>query len=125
MSARTLTVTFPPPAPLLSMNDRMHWRPKAKLAATWLHTARIAAHPARVKARWTPVPVTITVTLPVADRRRRDPHNYYPTVKVIVDAIVRAGIVPDDNSAWVTTTEPILVVGARDVVVHITPRGDQ
>lgn len=122
MSARCLTVTFPPPAKLLSMNDRMHWRPKAKLTATWLHAAQVAGGAARKSARWEPCPVVVSVTLPVRDARRRDPHNYFATIKPVVDGLVLAGIVPDDTPEWVTTTEPVLHVGGRDVVVYITAR---
>lgn len=125
MPAGCLTVEFPPPGKLLSMNDRMHWRPKAKLVAGWVHAAQVAGKSARVNARWEPVPVTISVTLPVRDARRRDPHNYFATIKPVVDGLVLAGIVPDDNSEWVTTTEPVLHVGGRDVVVLITPRGER
>jgi crossover junction endodeoxyribonuclease RusA len=117
-----LIVEFAPPTKLLSMNDRMHWRPKAKLVAEWVHAAQVAGAAARRKARWKPCPVTITVTLPVRDARRRDPHNYFATLKPCIDGIVLAGIVPDDDSTWVTTTEPVLHVGGRLVVVHIAPR---
>lgn len=122
MSASCLTVTFPPPAKLLSMNDRMNWRPKAKLTADWLGAAKLAGQIARRKARWEPCPVVVSVTLPVRDSRRRDPHNYFATVKPVVDGLVLAGIVPDDTPEWVTTIEPVLHVGGRDVVVLITAR---
>jgi hypothetical protein len=122
----SLTVTFKPPAKLLSLNDRLHWRPKAQLTAMWVVAARWAATDAlRDNPEWVPCPVTITVTLPVRDNRRRDPHNLFATVKPCIDGIVIAGVVPDDDSRWVTTTEPVLHVRGRDVVIHITPRGDR
>lgn len=31
------------------------------------------------------------------DRRRRDPANWYPTVKACIDGIVDAGVLPDDS----------------------------
>jgi hypothetical protein len=59
----------------------------------------------------------------VTDRRRRDPHNYFATVKPIIDGLVDAGLWPDDTPAWVTTTEPALrITSDQTVTVTITPR---
>lgn len=66
-------------------------------------------------------PSLVTVTLPVSGNRRRDPHNWTPTVKAIVDGLVDAGVWPDDNSDWVATVEPVLDATATQVVVAITP----
>lgn len=70
---------------------------------------------------WQP-PCVVSVALPVKDKRRRDPHNYFATVKPIVDGLVDAGLWPDDTPEWVTTVEPTLVPGATSVVVTLTPR---
>lgn len=43
----------------------------------------------------------VQVMLPVPDGRLRDPHNYEPTVKPIVDGLVQAGVWPDDSPQWV------------------------
>lgn len=67
-------------------------------------------------------PSIVTVTLPVRDRRARDPHNYFATVKPVVDGLVDAGLWPDDTPEWVTTTEPRLVPQAPAVVIEITRR---
>lgn len=37
------------------------------------------------------------MTLVWADNRRRDPGNWYPTAKAIVDGLVDAGILIDDD----------------------------
>lgn len=66
-------------------------------------------------------PSRVTVTLPVSGNRKRDPHNWTPTVKAIVDGLVDAGVWPDDNSDWVTTNEPVLDTTATQVAVRITP----
>lgn len=113
---------FDPPAKLLSMNDRDHWRKKARLTADWVQAAQIAAHQARVHQKWEPVPSIVTITLPVKGNRRRDPHNFFATVKPIVDGMVLAGIWPDDNSEWVTVTEPSLHVGGAKVMVLVRAR---
>jgi len=88
-----------PRALLISANDRLNWYEKARRTA-WLRTlgrARIlAAHP------W-PVTLTVTVTYPPL-ARRRDASNLAPTVKGLLDGIVDAGLLPDDNDRVVIAT---------------------
>lgn len=110
---------------LLSMNDRDHWRSHALRVRWW----RAAAHRAglRIPGDMRPTgPVTVTVVLPVADRRVRDPHNYFATVKPIIDGLTDAGLWPDDGPDHVTTTEPRLVIcrhpAPRRVTVEIQDR---
>jgi len=44
------------------------------------------------------LPSFVRVTFGVRDPgRRRDPHNYMPTVKAIIDGLVDAGVWPDDT----------------------------
>lgn len=111
-------IEFEPPAKLISMNDRLHWAAKARLTASWRQAAFYAARDAQLGSL---PPSTVTVGLPVRDSRRRDPHNYFATVKPIVDGLVDAGLWPDDNSEWVTVTEPVLMKGWF-VLVNIKPR---
>lgn len=117
-------VSFERPADYLSMNSRGHWRKYAGPIRLWRTTAFFAARDARVKGRWpTPLePSVVEVSLPVPDRRRRDPHNLFATVKPIVDGLVDAGLWPDDTPEWVTTMEPRLVLHGDLVVVSITAR---
>ena len=137
------TITFVRPAPLLSMNDRSHWRDRSRHVRAW---RRLTMHHTLVQiAGITPEradgleyrlytlrqplppdvvhqlpPSWVTITLPVSDNRRRDPHNYFATVKPIVDGLVDAGLWPDDTPAWVTTTEPHLEVAPTPHRVTIT-----
>lgn len=121
-----VTLEFPPPGKLLSMNDRGHWRRHNDLKRAWRTAASDAVLEARQRRRirWSPplAPSIVAVTLPVPDRRRRDPHNYFATVKPIVDGLVDGGLWPDDTPEWVTTIEPALEPGAALVVVTISPR---
>lgn len=117
---RSTRIEFSAPAPLMSMNDRHHWSRQRRDARTWRIAARVNAHLTIPQPRTHP-PCTVAIDLPVADKRRRDPHNYYPTVKHIIDGLVDAGIWPDDTPEWVTTVEPTLKVGGP-VVVTLTPR---
>ena len=117
-----LLIEFDPPGKLLSMNDRMHWRPKAALTAAWVEVAWRAGQQWARRQKWSPVPCTVQLLVPVRDRRRRDPHNYFATVKPVIDGLVLAGLWPDDTPEWVRTIEPALVLGATRVGVLLEPR---
>ncbi|WP_128683426.1 hypothetical protein [Actinomyces qiguomingii] len=54
-------------------------------------TARFSRAPRLERAR-----IVIESLFP--DRRRRDTHNLMPTVKPIVDGLVDAGLLPDDDT---------------------------
>lgn len=116
------TITFMPPAPLLSMNDRHHWAVQGRYVKAWRTAAFVAARAAGLRDM--PACV-VTITLPVKDRRRRDPHNFTPTLKACIDGLVSAWVWPDDNAEWVTTTEPVLKVGVTYVTITLTPRKPQ
>lgn len=118
---------FPPPAlKPLSMNDRHHHRVRAQLTKRWRVQTRIFAAEQLVGTELGPS--IVHVEIPVIGAARRDPHNYFATVKPIVDGLVDAGAWPDDTPAHVTTVEPTLHVYARvdayrrRVRVTITPR---
>ena len=109
---------FPPPAPLLSMNDRGHWRTRSTRTKEWRTMTAYAALGTRQRNL---PPGIVAVELPVRDNRRRDPHNYFATVKPIVDGLVDASFWPDDTPEWVTTVEPRLWRGTT-VRVVVTER---
>jgi crossover junction endodeoxyribonuclease RusA len=110
-----MSFEFPLPAKLLSMNDRMHWRPKAALTEVWRSaTTHGALAEYQRRRRSTPVtrplpPSIVRIALPVSTAARRDPHNYFATVKPIVDGLVDAGLWPDDTPEHVSVVEPTLV----------------
>nr|WP_315501281.1 hypothetical protein [Actinomyces oris] len=80
---------------VLNLNDRTHWsRAASKRRTTRLlaeQTARVSRAPRLERAR-------LVVEISFPDRRRRDPHNYMATVKPIVDGLVDAGVLPDDDA---------------------------
>jgi hypothetical protein len=77
----------------------------------------------------------IVAELRFTDRRRRDPHNFMPTIKAVVDGLVDYGLLPDDSAAYlvgpdVRLGEPIKArpfgpAGALILTIHpegvITP----
>lgn len=81
----------------LSLNAKKHWAVEAarvrELRTLGYFEARRSGDPAPSLRR-----ALIFVTVLFSTRGRRDPHNFTPTVKPIVDGLVRAGLLPDDDS---------------------------
>lgn len=90
-------------APPLTANQRLHWRRKAALTAmvreavAW-HARDIGQYPH----------VVVQLHFAPQDKRRRDPSNLVPTQKPAVDALVDAGVVPDDTPRYVTELMPVI-----------------
>lgn len=119
----TLVIEFDLPAKCLTMNQRLHWAQKSKISRAWRDAAcaaadRFAADHALLPGM-TVRPSLVTVHIPVKQNRRRDPHNWFPTIKPIIDGLVDAGLWPDDTPEWVRCTEPVLVVNGDKVRVHM------
>jgi hypothetical protein len=97
----TLTLDGFDPAQLVSANRKLHYQHAGKVRGYWRNLARTAASTAYGVAdegcAWhTRVHITLTVRYP--DRRRHDVGNLYPYVaKPIVDGLVDAGVIPDDD----------------------------
>ena len=116
---------FAQPVAQLTMNQRHHWRTARATARGWRTATAYVAQALQVP----PQPAAlVTVRLEVRRNLRRDPHNYFPTVKPIIDGLVDAKVWPDDTPLWVRTTEPDLIPvptptwQAIYVEVLITPR---
>ncbi len=116
-----VVVEFPAPAPLLNMNQRSHWREQRARARAW--RSATAIHTRDQISRGVRLPPSIvSIELPVLGARRRDPHNYFPTVKAIVDGLVDAELWPDDTPEWVTTVEPTLLAYASRALIVVNGR---
>jgi Holliday junction resolvase RusA-like endonuclease len=113
-------LTFHPPcAPWsINMERTKHWSWRSKRVSWWRTTALVAARKAGVGEL---PPSRIEVELPFDRGGRRDPSNYLPAVKALIDGLVDAGCWDDDTAEYVEVVEPRLVRGT-DVVVRITPR---
>lgn len=101
-------VRLPAGLPLLSANGREHWRRKASVTADLRQAGLVAVRAstslrAALSAARGPVMerAHVLAVLHPADRRRRDPANIYPTVKAVLDGIVDAGVLADDDSTRV------------------------
>lgn len=89
----------------LSLNDRMHHMVKAAMTAQYRTTAGWVARAAKI-----PPCAKIRTTLYYTPRvrRGRDPINLTPTLKVVEDALVDAGVVPNDTPEYVTSMMPMI-----------------
>lgn len=117
------------PAHPISLNssNRMHWAARRRETDPWKLLAFTTATNAGLAAALGGAPCVVTVHIPVPDKRRRDPHNYVPVCKAVVDGLVRANVWPDDNPRYVTVTEPTLVYDPTHTIpasVVLTPRDE-
>lgn len=51
---------------------------------------------------------TVTLVWAPGDNRRRDVDNFVPTLKAAADALIDAGVVPDDTPRWMTKRMPTI-----------------
>jgi len=98
------------PCALMSMNDRLHWAKNAEMTKLWQEAAFWVAKQNRLQPL-TDFPVEVTVTFTRKRDGRIDPHNFFPTVKHLIDGLTMAGLWPDDDSTHVITREPRFVPG--------------
>ena len=102
-------LAFDKPADYLTMNQRKHWTWNAKIKKIWREAALYAACDWRpgFNSRRLDSKAVVRFVFPVSQNRRRDPHNYYPTIKPIIDGLTDANLWPDDTPEYVETREPV------------------
>lgn len=90
------------------MNQRKHWAWVSKTKRAWREAAYFTAcsWESNPTHRRQPGLSLVSFVFPVTTNRRRDPHNYYPTIKPIIDGLTDAGLWPDDTAEYVATREP-------------------
>jgi crossover junction endodeoxyribonuclease RusA len=98
-------LTFGWPRPPLNANQRLHWAQKAKLTRTIREITKMTAQRDNLQAA---DQITVQLTWVVADKRRRDSDNVYPTFKAMCDGLVDAGIVPDDTPQYMDKRAPLI-----------------
>jgi crossover junction endodeoxyribonuclease RusA len=85
----------PTAAEWLNSNDRRTWVRTHKPVRLWRQMAGWAA----IQARVTPMTrAYVLAEFRFPDRRRRDPANWFPTVKACVDGLVDVGMLTDDSA---------------------------
>lgn len=114
-------VALPPRLRLLNANERLHWRTRHEITQAIVDAAIVMTRKAKIPHLDR---VTITAVLHPADSRRRDPHNWFPSIKAAIDGIVRAGgVLDDDDSEHVLDVKVLLgaPVKGSQLVLHIYP----
>ena len=99
---RTFTITLPAGLPLLSLNDRFHWRERHRRNQSLKKAAWAMALQGKVTHLHR---ISVTAEYQPPDRRLRDPDNIAPSVKAAIDGLVAAQVVPFDDSAYVVAVE--------------------
>lgn len=124
-AVRQWTVTIPAPAAWLSANQRHKRRPDVIIRA-WrdaglVHARRVHL-PKLQRAH-------VLAHLCFPTKVRRDVHNYYPTIKPMVDGLVDYGLLPDDSDDYLTGPDlrpgPVCRVGFGEVVLTVTDLGGE
>lgn len=116
-----LTLFFLKPAEYLTMNQRKHWAWSMKQKQAWREAARLTGLEWRAGETHRQLDgfAIVSFSFPVTQNRRRDPHNFYPTIKPIIDGFTDAGFWPDDTADYVATREPSFDLGSEYVRVVI------
>ena len=95
---RILRIELPPGLPLLNANDRIHYRSRSKIT----EQLRSEACRAAKAEHWLPFgKVRVRCIFRAPDNRRRDVSNLFPSFKAVLDGIVDAGVLKDDNDKFV------------------------
>ena len=100
----TYTLTVPKVGDWMNANDRLHHMAKANQTRGWREAAQTVALAARLPRIQTPVRIVATVQ--IADNRRREVSNLFPTFKACIDGFVAAGLFEDDSDAHVVGPDP-------------------
>jgi crossover junction endodeoxyribonuclease RusA len=88
-------VSVPAPCLMMNSNNRYHRHASAKLTAQWRMAAKIAAR--QLEKPDLPKPVRAMAYIWKPRANHYDPGNLYPTAKAVLDGIVDAGWLPDDD----------------------------
>lgn len=108
----------------MTANQRLHWRSRAATTRQWRDVGAWRARKLPTIAR-----AHVVCEMRFADKRRRDPANWAPTVKAIIDGFVDAGVFPDDNYQHVVGPDmrlgPVVGHAEETVIVHIFPIAEQ
>jgi Holliday junction resolvase RusA-like endonuclease len=96
----SLSLVVPFPSAKLHAHNKGHWRSKvAAIKAIRRSVAIVIQQAEGFKPKPWPF-ARLTITFMVPDRRRRDTLNMMQSLKPVIDGVVDAGLIADDN--WQT-----------------------
>ena len=103
-----IKITIPYLPPSLNKWSRMHWAEARQIKKQWEHDIYYESYKyyeLRDKAIYPLTKAKVRIKFYFKDKRIRDKDNYTP--KFILDALVKAGILQDDNADAIGQTEII------------------
>lgn len=132
MTGPVMVVEVLEPAERMTLNKRYHWSTRHKLTRAWRHAAKVAAWQqlGRTPSERAREACFVRVSFPVKDpNRRRDPENWSPTSKALVDGLVDADVWPDDDERHVLVLpcrffKPDRPLALQPVLIHLSPRAE-
>lgn len=95
------TIELPYSKPPLTLNQRMHWAPKARWIKQLRSDARLLATNSKLPQHLDQVGIVLHWQATV--RRQRDTDNPTPTLKALIDGLRDYGLVIDDDAEHVTS----------------------
>lgn len=120
-----VVLSFEPPDVMLNMNDRMHAVKRSRIVKAWREAAYFYTCKERpggpAKRALPPGRYRVEAIIPVGGTRRRDPMNWVPTVKAVVDGMNDADLWPDDSAEFVTVAEPVLSSSTKLITIAVVP----
>ena len=126
MSGSAKSVTFKIPMKLPSYNQwtNVHWAKRKRMKDEWEQYFFALLVQRNVKDELQP-PIRIDIVAAFKDARRRDIDNFSscPALKGIQDALVHAGVIPDDSTRYVRARTVEVITGADADYVTITLTG--
>lgn len=114
----TWTITLHCPVPSGNKLKRMHWRDYHNLIGEWRHDVFYLCREAKIPklAR-----ITVEVTIYFEKERVRDIPNYiFSLDKCLLDSLVTAEVIFDDNPSFVTDFKVNLAVDRKNPRVEVT-----
>lgn len=100
---------------------RLHWAERNSLQFDWDLAVSVLVREQKIPPLEA---VSVLLTAVYRVRRRRDPDNVMATLKILMDALVKSGVLPDDSMGHVTI-EPVQMEIDRHfphVRVQLTPK---
>jgi crossover junction endodeoxyribonuclease RusA len=115
------TIVLEPPCDFLNANQRLHHFKRNDLTQTWRKAAAKALNELFEPYHYTRAHIVCTYRFPT--NHRREVSNLQPTSKAIVDGLVDAQLIPDDDDTHVIGPDNRREYpnGPARVTVTITP----
>ena len=114
-----MKLTIPTTPPSINPYQHKHWAIRKRVKDEWVEMIwgylKEQGHPKNCRH------VHVSAYITFKNKRVRDASNYASTLyKFLDDALVTAGVIPDDTAQYISHDEPVLRVGDRaETVIEI------